>query len=51
MGDIDKLEYATIMGKGRFIVGKPSWNDETRKFILSVPKIMVIFVLKRPFLD
>jgi len=45
MGDVDNLEYATIMGKGRFVVGRTSWNDETRKFILSVPKLMVNYKL------
>ena len=40
-GDVAKLEYATLLGKGKFITGKPSWNDETRNFIKNVPKLMV----------
>lgn len=40
-GDISKLEYATLLGKGKFIMGKPSWNDEARNFIKNVPKLMV----------
>jgi hypothetical protein len=44
-GDITKLEYATLLGKGKFIMGKPSWNDEARIFIKNVPKLMVNFLL------
>jgi len=42
-GDIAKLEYATLLGKGKFIMGKPSWNDEARNFIKNVPRYMVRF--------
>jgi len=38
---LNKLELAVLMGKGKMISGKPSFNDETKKFIMTVPKIMV----------
>ena len=43
-GELDKLEYTFFMGKGRMLVGKSTWNDAARKFIKTVPDLMVIIV-------
>lgn len=40
-GEMDKLEYTFFMGKGRLLVGKSTWNDAARKFIKTVPDLMV----------
>ena len=44
-GDLDKLEYTFFMGKGRMLVGKSTWNDAARKFIKTVPDLMVIIIV------
>ena len=40
-GEMDKLEYTFFMGKGRLLVGKATWNDAARKYIKTVPDLMV----------
>ena len=41
-GDVTKLENAVLLGKGKLIIGKKAWNDKTRKFVKTVPDVMVI---------
>ena len=40
-GDVNKLENAVLLGKGKLIIGKKAWNDKMRKFLKSVPDLMV----------
>ena len=40
-GDVSKLENAVLLGKGKLIIGKKAWNDKMRKFLKSVPDLMV----------
>ena len=40
-GDVTKLENAVLLGKGKLIIGKKAWNDKTRKFVKTVPDLMV----------
>ena len=40
-GDVNKLENAVLLGKGKLILGKKAWNDKMRKFLKSVPDLMV----------
>ena len=40
-GDVAKLEHAFLLGKGRMIIGKATWNDAARQFIKSVPDLLV----------
>jgi hypothetical protein len=42
-GDVAKLENAVLLGKGKLIIGKKAWNEKTRKFIKTVPDLMVSF--------
>ena len=42
MRDVTKLENAVLLGKGKLIIGKKAWNDKTRKFVKTVPDVMVI---------
>lgn len=39
-GNLEQLEIATLMGKGKMVSGKATWNDAARNYIKSVPKIM-----------
>jgi hypothetical protein len=38
--DVPKLEHAAYMGKGAFMKGRSAWNEDTRKFLQTVPTIM-----------
>ena len=40
-GDVNKLENAVLLGKGKLMIGKKAWNDKMRKFLKSVPDLMV----------
>ena len=35
------MENAVLLGKGKLIIGKKAWNDKMRKFLKSVPDLMV----------
>ena len=39
-GNVEQLEVAVLMGKGKFILGKATWNDAARNYIKSVPSYM-----------
>lgn len=39
-GNVEHLEIATLMGKGKMLLAKASWNDAARVFIKSVPLIL-----------
>ena len=39
-GNVEQLEIATLMGKGKQIIGKASWNDAARTYIKNVPNVM-----------
>lgn len=39
-GDVERMEQAVLMGKGKLIVGKATWNDTARNYIKSVPEEM-----------
>ena len=36
-GNVEQLEIAVLMGKGKLILGKATWNDAARNYIKSVP--------------
>ena len=40
-GDIVKLEHAAYMGKSGHMKGRTAWNEDTRKFLNTVPNIQV----------
>lgn len=39
-GDLEKLEMATLMGKGKQLVGKATWNDAARVYIKNVQNVL-----------
>ena len=39
--DVAKVEQAVYLGKGAQTKGRPAWNEEVRKFLQTVPNIMV----------
>jgi hypothetical protein len=39
-GDLEKLETATLMGKGKQLIGKASWNDSARTYIKNVANVI-----------
>lgn len=39
-GNVEHLEIATLMGKGKMLLAKASWNDAARVFIKSVPLVL-----------
>ena len=39
-GNLEQLEIATLMGKGKQLLGKTSWNDATRNYIKNVQNVM-----------
>ena len=39
-GNLEHLEIATLMGKGKQLLGKTSWNDATRNYIKNVQSVM-----------
>ena len=50
---MNKLENAVLLGKGKLIIGKKAWNDKMRKFLKSVPDLMVsksVYTHKTPLL-
>ena len=36
-GNVEQLEIAVLLGKGKHILGKATWNDAARNYIKSVP--------------
>ena len=38
--DVAKLEHAVYMGKGAHMRGRTAWNEDTRRFLQTVPKTM-----------
>ena len=39
-GNLENLEIATLMGKGKQLLGKTSWNDAARSYIQKVQTVM-----------
>ena len=39
-GNVEQLETAVLMGKGKQIAGKTSWNEGARNYIRSIPTVM-----------
>ena len=40
-GDLEKLEFIILSGKGHELKGKSSWNGDVRKFLKNAPSYSV----------